>query len=137
MLNSHRGWKPAMFINERGNQQEVACFEKEGSTDAFYSCGINWQNRLYIFGGWFQRRQISLLSGRKLNRISSLTFDHASSGCSVMGDEIYLCFNAGSWSDSKVCRKTTGPLEAFSKVLSSNFDHFGIQISSSNSKFLL
>ena len=136
MLNSRDGWKPAMVINGRGNKNELGCFEKVGA-EAYGSCGIDWKNRLYIFGGSEKPRQISQLSGHKLERISSLAFDLRGGACSVMGGQIYLCFNSASYYDSKVCRKSTDPLEPFSKVVSSTFDHYGIQLSSSDSKFSL
>ena len=135
VLNSFGGWKPAMIVNGRGNQQKLDCFKKLGATEAYYSCALNWKNRLYIFGGWDEPRQISRLSGHTLERIGSLAFDHSFGACSVMGGEIFLCFNMLSWDDAKVCRKSTGPLEPYSEVLSSKFDHWDIQLSSSNSKF--
>ena len=39
-----------------------------------WSCSINWKNQLYIFGGATERRQISRLSGQKLERVGDLPF---------------------------------------------------------------
>ena len=137
MLSSRNGWKPAIIINEKGHQEQLGCFEKVGAVEAQSSCAITWKNQLYIFGGWTEPRQVSLLSHHRLERISSLEFTYASSACAVVSDEVYLCFNGRSYDDSKVCRKSKGPLKAFSEVLSSKFHHWAIQLSYSESKFFV
>ena len=40
VLNSYSGWQPAMLLNSEGEQEELACFEREDTTEAYYSCSI-------------------------------------------------------------------------------------------------
>ena len=124
-----------MLINSAGQQQELACFERDDTTDATGHCSINWQNELFIFGGVNEKRQITRLSGYKLERVSDLLFDLESGACSAMANKfIFLCFDTN---DAKRCRRSTGPLHDFSEVALSTHDHRLIQTSCSDSKFLL
>lgn len=134
VLNSSRnGWKPAMLINIEGEQEELACFERDQNTEAHDACSIKWRNQMHIFGGFGMKRQISKLNGFKLEGIGRLSFGHKSGTCSVMNDQyIYLCFNSD---DNKRCRQSTGPLETFSDVSLSNHDHRLTQTSCSDSKY--
>ena len=124
-----------MLLNLGGEQEELTCFERDNTTQAYYSCSINWNNQLIIYGGNTDRRQISRLTGHKLEIIGSLDFDHRLGACSVVANKIiYLCFNYGDPKDFNRCRRSTGPLEQFSNVKLSTYDHSMIQTSSSDSK---
>ena len=126
-------WKPAMLVNSAGDQQELGCFEKAVKTDAYQSCSLTWNNKLFIFGGAYERKQISRLDGYKLNRIGSLFFDHQYGACSQMNNKyIFLCFSS---KDTTTCRRSTSPLESFVKIASSTYSHRGISVSASESKF--
>ena len=139
VINSYKstfvGWKPAMLLNSESEQEVLACFERDQETAAYFSCSINWNNQLFIFGGHLtkHRRQISRLTGHKLERLSSsLDFDHARGACSVMGKKvILLCFGSDN---KKRCKQSTGPLDKFSDVPLSKYDHFVMQTSCSDSK---
>ena len=132
VLNGYNGWKPVMLINSEGQQEELACFERDDNTEAFNSCSLTWRNQLHVFGGDTERRQISRLTGYKLERIGDLPFDHYVAACSVMANQyIYLCFD---WNTPKQCRRSTGPLETFSKLAMSNHDHVRAPTSCSDSK---
>ena len=124
-----------MLVNLAGGQEELTCFEREGATEASGSCSINWQNELFIFGGAVEKRQITKLSGQKLKRVGELDFDLKFGACSVMGNELFLCFNYVP-ADTRRCRRSTGPLDQFSEVALSTHGHRFIQISCSDSKFL-
>ena len=141
VLNSNNGWKPALLLNSEGEQKELACFERDDTmTEAYASCSINWNNQLFIFGGNSDKRQISRLTGHKLERIGTLLFDHYQGSCSMMANKhIFLCFS-NSWGrndphDYNRCRRATGPLEQFSEVALSTYDHKATSISCSDSKF--
>ena len=132
VLNSYQSWKDAMLIDPTGEQEQLICFEKIGSTHAYGSCAINHQNMLHIFGGYRDRRQISRLSGYYLERIGDLTFDFAWGGCSVMENgRIFLCNPS---EPVYKCRRSTGPLKNFAQIESSAYNHFNIQTSCSDSK---
>ena len=53
ILNSDSNgvWKPAVLISEAGSQEELTCFEKDDNSGAYWSCSVNWENQLHIFGG--------------------------------------------------------------------------------------
>ena len=123
-----------MLVNLAGGQKELTCFQPEGATEAEYSCSINWQNELFIFGGWTEKRQISRLSGHKLERLGDLDFDIQGGSCNIMADRLYFCFTR---QNGKRCRKSTGPLEQFSEVALTTHYHNSIQISCSDSKFFV
>ena len=123
-----------MFLNSEGIQKELACFAQDDTTQAWESCAISWNNQLFIFGGMFERRQISRLTGHKLEKVGSLDFDHKNGACSVMANSfIYLCFN-DDYDDHYRCRRSTGPLEQFSTISLSNHRHSSIRTSSQDSK---
>ena len=123
-------WTPAMLVNSVGDQEELTCFEPDSKTEA-NSCSITWENQLFIFGGFFEKRQISRLTGHKLERVGNLTFDHYCGACSVMADQyIFLCFGH----DFEQCMRSTGPLKQFSEVALSIYQHKMIQTSCSDSK---
>ena len=134
VLNGRGGWKSAMLVNSAGGQEELNCFERDDNTQAYLSCSINWKNELFIFGGSTEKGQISRLSGYKLERIGDLSFDHYYGACSAMGNQlIFVCFDMN---DGKRCRRSTGPLEPFSEIALSTYDHLRIQTSCSDSKFI-
>ena len=104
-------WKNALVINSAGEQKVVSCFEKDDSIKTDGSCSINWQNELFLFGGWSnQIRKIIRLVGYKLEDYGVLSFDHRGAGCSVMNNDIFLCFNSANTEDYKLCRRSSGPL---------------------------
>ena len=134
VLNSFRTWKPAMLLNSEGELKELTCFERDDTVEALYSCSINWNNQLFIFGGGSSGRQISRLTGHKLERVGTLSFYQSNGGCSVMNNKfIYLCFNH-AYTDHKRCRRSTGPLEQFSQVALSTHDHSQARTSCSDCK---
>ena len=136
VLNSKGGWKPAMLVNSAGEQQELTCFKPDPLTEAYHSCSVIWNNQLFIFGGKNEPRQISQLTGYNLERVGNLTFDHEDGSCSNMANEyVFLCFtNLDYSSDSKLCRRSTGPLEQFSELAASEYDHYASKTSCSDSK---
>ena len=127
-----------MLISIDGNQEELACFVPDSTTEAYFSCSINWKNQLCIFGGYTQTRQISRFSKSrssfyKLERLADLPFDHNRGTCSVIGNQfVFLCFDSN---DANQCRRSTGPLEHFSVVTPSTHRHQGARTSYSDSKF--
>ena len=124
--------KPALLITSAGEQKELACFEPGDRTEAYRSCSVTWQNQMHIFGGQTEKRQISRLSGYKLERIGDLAFDHWLGSCSLMANQfLFLCFDRD---DTKRCRRSTGPLENFSELALSSHEHMVAQTSCSDSK---
>ena len=122
-----------MLVNLAGGQEQFTCFERDDNTEVSGSCSVIWQNELFVFGGERQRRQISRLSGQKLERFGDLGFDLLAGACDVMANNLFLCF---SKEDARRCRRSTGPLDQFSEVALSTHNHRWMKLSSSDSKFL-
>ena len=114
------------------NIQLTIFFMMGNETQARSSCSINWRGEFFIFGGSLERRQISKLSGCKLHRLGSLSFNFYAGACTNLNDErIYLCFDAN---EIRRCRASTSPTGDYALVEESNFDHKTIRIASSEGK---
>ena len=112
--------------------------EKKSKTEAYQSCSVSWKNRMVVFGGESERRQISLLDDRKLRRIGHLTFDFTFGACTVISQKfIFLCFSLKSNSkhvEHHQCRRTTELNVKFSNTTLTKYAHQKSAISASNSK---
>ena len=99
--DSHFEWNQVLLIDSTRNGQHdhLACYENDYGTEARGSCAINWKNQMIIFGGESAKRQISRLENSRLNQIGNLKFDHEDGACTIMNNNIFLCFN---WLSSKV-----------------------------------
>ena len=104
------------------------------NTEVYRSCSLLWNNEFYVIGGDIQTRQISKLAGCELLSIGKLNFNHTEGGCSVAGNDIYLCFNAENVEDYRKCRRAINPLGSFSEIHRTAYDHRYSRIASSDSK---
>jgi len=94
-------------------------------TDVYESCSVTYQNRFYIFGGHYEKRQISMINGCKLERTGDLNFDfyYGSCGAFSMPEEVVLlCFPATS-SDRTKCWSYNG-LYSVKLGFVSNIGHY-------------
>ena len=123
-----------MLVNSEGEQKQLSCFERDDNTEAYMHCSLTWKNQLHIFGGNTDWRQISRLNGYRLERIGTLSFDHFLGACSVMADQLYLCFSSYDPRDFTRCRRSTGPLETFTEIAPANQKHRSIKTGTSESK---
>ena len=136
VLSSRKGWKPTVIIDQLGRKKELNCFEKEKKVEAYGSCFLKWNNKLHVFGGDYEKRQISRLDGYRLKRIGSLSFNHMDGTCTIMNDTIFLCFNTDNHYDSRKCRKSNSPTGVFTEIPSSFYRHPWSTVSSSDSKLI-
>ena len=95
VLNSIAGWKPALLIDSSGRQDKLGCFTPDSDSAAYATCSLVWQNELYIFGGDYNRRQISKLIRYNLSVIGSLQFDFRSGACTNMAGVKLFCASIG------------------------------------------
>ena len=111
-------------------------FEFGENTYVYGSCTIPYKNEFFVFGGSsVNSRQISKLSGCRLERIGTLDFDHDHGACTGVSDrKIYLCFSYYYSHDYKKCRYAENPLDTFAEAASSVYDHRITSIAASNSK---
>ena len=124
-----------MIIDGRGKSKEIG-FKYGSGTEVFNSCSIVWRGQMVVFGGDKYRRQISVVEECKLTKIGKLAFPMKNGACAQRDDvEIFICFeNRKDSSTWKNCRRSTGPLETFSKLPSSNYDHRSTRIAVTSGK---
>ena len=68
-------------------------FEYGEGTEAFKSCSVQFQGQLFIFGGFYEKRQISRIEPDcKMRRIGSLPFDFEGGTCNAFSTKLILCF---------------------------------------------
>ena len=113
-------------------------FEFGETTSVHKSCALAYKNEFFVFGGTSayggDKRQISKISGCRLERIGTLAFDLLMGACTGVQDtRIYLCFDY-TYGDFKKCRFAENPLDPFTAAASSDFCHRGTSIAASDSK---
>ena len=130
-INTYNGNKRAYSINPRGSYEKLD-FEFDNDSEAVYSCSVQWQNHNYVFGGWKEKQQISIVNGNRLKRKATLSFNFVDGGCTVLNEfTIVLCFDS---KETKLCRQSNNPLGMFTKLPDSNFDHKFTRIASFDGK---
>ena len=89
---------------------------------------MTFENVNYLLGGSYEKRQISQVQLNRLNRIGTLPFDFALGACTVVNQQIMMCFHQ---STPKKCRLTTN-FKTFTDVSKSLYDHRGIRIATNS-----
>ena len=119
------------MINPLGGYEKLD-FEFGDGTEVGHSCSLQWKNEYYVFGGYNEKRQVSLVNGKRLERKGTLDFDFNGGGCTVLSRFIIvLCFD---WHEDHVCRHSNNPLGSFTKLPNSNYDHRATRIASFGGK---
>ena len=117
------------MINPHGGSEEIY-FEFDIESEVYFSCSLQWQNRLHVFGGWNKKQQVSIVNGHRLERKGTLNFNFKYGGCTVLNQSIIvLCFDDD---EKKVCRQSYNPLESFTKLPKSHYNHAFTRIASYN-----
>ena len=74
VLNDHTIWNDQLIINGEQESKKVGInFEVE--TEVSESCSIVWQGDMFLFGGKYNKRQISIVDECNLKSLGSLPFD--------------------------------------------------------------
>ena len=127
-----------MIIDGKGRSKETA-FAYGPETQAYSSCSIIWNGQMFLFGGYPNYRTISVVDGCQLRKKGELSFKMNSGTCAQRDNvEIFICFEV--WNDKstwKNCHHSTGPLEAFSKLPSSTYEHRETNIAVNSGKLCL
>ena len=101
-------------------------FDYGTDTQVYRSCSINWQGDLYVFGGFNEQRQISLVEGCQLIRVGTLSFNLDRGACTnVNNEKLFLCFDV---SNDKKCWKSSNPEGPFSSTAESLENHWPSRI---------
>ena len=136
-MNSHTGTKLAYSINLDGSTyNETLNFDFGNKTEISRSCSLQWQNQYYIFGGGIETRQVSKVTGYRLEREATLDFDFGYGACTVLNQAtIVLCFSDVNLDhDAKLCRQSNNPLGSFTHLPESIYYHRETKISSFDGK---
>ena len=100
-----------------------------------FSCGLTYRGEHFVFGGSTKTTQIAKIDGCQLKPIGQLAFQYYRGACANVAEEqVYLCFNANSWTDHKKCRKAPSPLSEFEETQESAVEHTSTRIAASQSK---
>ena len=130
-INTFNGDKRAFSINPRGGYDKLD-FQFGKTTEVYKSCSLQWHNHYYIFGGYNERRQVSMVNGNRLQRKATLDFNFEDGACTVLNQQtIILCFD---FDETKVCRKSNNPLGTFTKLPNSNHEHHSTRTASIDGK---
>ena len=99
---------------------------------------------MYIFGGQYYPKQISVVDGCKVRKLrSKLDFDMNAGACAQRHNaEIFICFYREDWTGEdeyghgayENCQRATGPLEKFSRLPNSTFEHNDARIAVTSGK---
>ena len=82
-LVDYKGKKQAFSIDPSGGYDELN-FNFNANTEVDGSCSLVFSNKMFVFGGANEKRQISQVTGCGLERIGTLTFDLRSGACTVI-----------------------------------------------------
>ena len=112
-------------------------FEWDNDAEVSFSCSVQWKNQGYVFGGYNQERQVTMINGLRLERKGTLYFTFDSGGCTVLNEQIIvLCFD---FMENKVCRQANNPLglsnsNTTTKLPNSNYNHWVTRVASFDGK---
>ena len=125
LSSPYKGLNRALILDGKGKSRNIK-FNFEGNTSARPSCSVVWQGMMFMYGGPFHNKQISVVEECKLKRVGTLEFRMDTGGCAQRNNaEIFICFNHNEY---KTCRRSVDPLGSFTKLPESTYGHGEIRI---------
>ena len=126
-----------LIIDGQGQSRDIE-FELGSETEAHNSCSILWLGQMFVFGGDKYKRQISVVERCKLTKKGELPFDMVSGACAQRNNkEVFICFeNRKDSSTNRKCRRSDGPLEVFTQLPNTDFDHAATRIAVTSGRAL-
>ena len=136
VLNTHYLYSlnNSTLVDLNGNWMYCPAFTIADDVEVDLSCGVRYQDQLYVYGGRKNKRQIAKITNKSLAKVGSLPFDFTQGGCSSTTEKIFLCFHFNG--DMKTCYKTTNPIAQFEETTKSIHEHRAMKFASSECKFL-
>ena len=128
MLNTYKSDNQPLIINPSGDFLDDIDFSYGTFTEAYHSCSVTFQNRMLIFGGHDNKRQISEIIECGIYRVGDLKFDFNYGACTVANKHITLCFDS---THAKQCYQSNGDLDHFNTIEKSNDHHMRTRIAAS------
>ena len=132
-INTRKGNKQAVLVDMAGGFTNLT-FSFASDTEVYNSCSLLFNDKMFVFGGLDEKRQISQVKNCGLKRIASLDFDFDRGTCALtQSSTIILCF---AWSnyEGQVCRIADSPTASFTKLQESNYYHYMTKIASNGGK---
>ena len=86
VLNTRHSLNVPLIIDGKGQSKEIE-FSFEPGTEVRSSCSIVWLGKMFVFGGYNYRRQISVVDECKLTKKGELPFDTTYGACAQRGDQ--------------------------------------------------
>ena len=137
-LNTFNGTQQVFSVNPDGGHVKMD-FYFPGNIEVHQSCSVVFKNKMFIFGGKKEQRQISEVSSNcGIDRIGDLSFDFVRGACTVINeDEIMLCFDLKQPDQGRVCRIDKNPTGSLDKISQeSNHYHYRSKIAANKGKQL-
>ena len=137
VINTRDSKNSPLVVDGYGQSKEID-FSYQSQTEAFGSCSVVWNGKMHLFGGSFYKRQISVVDQCQLKKIGELTFDMFYGACAQRNDaKIYICFEAyNNPATGRNCRQSDAPLDSFSQLPSSNYNHQNTRIAATAGELL-
>ena len=135
VLNTRYSSNVPLIIDSMGQSQEIG-FTYGPETEVMAACSIIWRGQMYMFGGYTYKHQISVVDQCSLTKIGDLPIRMNYGACAQRNDEqIYICFeDLDDSSTGKNCHLANGPLENFSNLPSSTYNHANTRIAVTSGK---
>ena len=138
VLNTRKPSNVPIVIDPFGRRKSKEIGFTYGSgTQARGSCSLIWHGKMFLFGGFPNGRQISVVDGCQLVKKGNLSFLMNGGACATRENEIFICFE--NWDDKSTwrnCHRSSGPLETFSKLAHSTHNHRQTRIAVTTGKQL-
>ena len=135
--NTFNGSNQAFSIDPNSGHVKMD-FNFPGNIEIHQSCSVVFNDKMFIFGGKKEHRQIAEVSSKcGIDRIGDLPFDFVTGACTVIkGDYIMLCFDMKQSYQGRVCRIDQSPTGLLQKIhKESNFPHYRSKIAAKDGKF--
>ena len=135
-FNTFNGKNQAFSIDPNGGHVKMD-FSFPGNTEVHQSCSVVFNNKMYIFGGKNEHRQIAEVSSKcGIDRIGDLPFDFVNGACTVIaGNYLILCFDMKEGYQGRVCRIDQSQFGSLDKISQeSDFTHYRAKIASQDGK---
>ena len=134
ILNTKKTNSPPMITDLTGRADSRGFwFKLEKYTEVSYSCAVNFKGRSYVYGGYKEPYQLSMVDGCALTRVGDLPFPYTEGACTNTPNHVFLCFE--NLSDYKTCRVSHSATGPFEPVATSLYDHKYIRVAVSESKY--
>ena len=136
VLNTFSSSNVPLLIDGKGRSKEIGF---NSGTKVDRSCSIVWRGKMFVFGGHKYNRQISVVDQCQLTKKGVLSFKMNKGACAQRDNrEVFICFehsfDSSTW---KHCYRSNSPLEAFSEMPSSTYDHRMTRIAVTSGKLAL